>query len=200
MKNPSKKQDAEGNWQVARRLTSGASATTPVRLGGDRPRARPPGRASRCRTRSSTTSTSPIRRAARRTCSRVTSILKVTMEKRSSVCQLAPTRSSVAPRQGALPVQLQGGGGREDLHPAPAALDVYLPRAARHSLQPGYTHGLEWPAKRAAPPDWNPTGERRSITYRRQGVEPSSASRSPLPGSAAPVPPSELKGPTRSGR
>ena len=37
---------------------------------------------------------------------------------------------------------------------------------ARYSLQPGYTHGLEWPAKRAAPPDWNPTGERRSITYR----------------------------------
>ena len=37
---------------------------------------------------------------------------------------------------------------------------------ARYSLQPGYTHGLEWPAKRAAPPEWNPTGERRSITYR----------------------------------
>ena len=37
---------------------------------------------------------------------------------------------------------------------------------ARYSLQPGYTHGLEWPAKRAAPPDWNPTGERRSMTYR----------------------------------
>jgi len=37
---------------------------------------------------------------------------------------------------------------------------------ARYSLSPGYTHGLEWPAKRAAPPDWNPTGERRSITYR----------------------------------
>ncbi len=37
---------------------------------------------------------------------------------------------------------------------------------ARYSLKPGYTHGLAWPAKRAAPPDWNPTGERRSITYR----------------------------------
>jgi len=37
---------------------------------------------------------------------------------------------------------------------------------ARYSLQPGYTHGLEWPANRAAPPDWNPTGERLSMTYR----------------------------------
>lgn len=41
-----------------------------------------------------------------------------------------------------------------------------LSGAARYS--PGWTHGLAWPAARdrAAPPPWNPTGERRSITMR----------------------------------
>ena len=32
---------------------------------------------------------------------------------------------------------------------------------ARYSLQPGYTHGLEWPAKRAAPPPPKPVAEKK---------------------------------------
>ena len=48
--------------------------------------------------------------------------------------------------------------------PLPRRSIYILEGQARYS--PGYTHGLEWPANREAPPEWNPAGERRSRTYR----------------------------------
>ena len=48
--------------------------------------------------------------------------------------------------------------------PLPRRSIYILEGQARYS--PGYTHGLEWPANREPSPSWNPTGERRSRTYR----------------------------------
>ena len=48
--------------------------------------------------------------------------------------------------------------------PLPRRSIYILEGQARYS--PGYTHGLEWPADREPSPSWNPTGERRSRTYR----------------------------------
>ena len=48
--------------------------------------------------------------------------------------------------------------------PLPRRSIYILEGQARYS--PGYTHGPEWPANREPSPSWNPTGERRSRTYR----------------------------------
>ena len=90
------------------------------------------------------------------------------MEKRSSVCPSAPTPPRhAALRQGALAVRLQGGGGREDLHPPPRR-SMYILRGPGAVFASARLHARLGGRRTAAAakPDWNPTGERRSRTYR----------------------------------
>ena len=190
MKNPSKKQDAEGNWygRAASNVRSfrhyawfdwaaiGSRARPP--LGGPRAAGRdqvqpvhslsdaPHSKHALAPLRSSR----PLWRSDRRFVVGADAIL---------VMQRCA--------KGHSPVQLQGGGEGEDLHPAPAALDVYLRGRARYSLQPGYSARprVAGEARRAAGLESDRRAPVDDVPRRQVASGTSSASRSPPSRSSA---------------
>ena len=199
MKNPSKKQDAEGNWYgraasnvrsfrhyawfdwaaigFARdHLWAGLALPDEIKYNQYIPHQT---------------------RRKKNMLSRATSILKAITEKRIVGLSVGADAILVMQRcaKGHSPVQLQGGGGRRKICIPSRGARCISSRGRAEEVSPGYTHGLEWPAGacRAAGLE---SDRRAPVDYlsRRQGVEPLLPRGAPLPEQMAPVPPSAQAG------